>query len=241
MTRWVAEDGRPLLAIRYRTRSNRVIDKLYPVDDVIEAIVDPTTFLPLRFKIVLKEGTHRRDEITRFDHQALVARWESRIKHKSKEFPIEADTRDLVTFMYSMRGQRFQSGSNYHFRVMADDKIYDLHVAARGYEAVTLPTFGAVNSLRLDPTAAFQGLFIRRGKMTVWISQDERNLCTKVTASVPFISITTFRALLAEVHGPGDDVWIQKTREQRKLMSVEEEDPEVEKALRELDEEQVGP
>ena len=43
-TQWVEEDGRTLLAIRYRTRSNKVIAVIYPVDDKIESIVDPETF-----------------------------------------------------------------------------------------------------------------------------------------------------------------------------------------------------
>jgi hypothetical protein len=232
VSRWVEENGRRLLAIRYRTRSNRFIAKLYPVDDTIEAIIDPTVFKPVRFKIVLREGGHRRDEVTTFDYDRLTAHWESRVKNSRKDLPLENEARDLVSFMYSLRAQQFVPGSNYQYRVMADDKIYDLFVKAVAPEKVELPTFGAVDSLRLEPTAAFDGLFVRKGKITVWVSQDERNVVTKLVGSVPVASIKVF---LTEVRGPGDDYWIRRTRKKAGT-GKEDEDPEVEKALRELDE-----
>ena len=237
VSRWIEEDGRKLLAIRYRTRSNRFIAKLYPVDDIIEAVIDPATFLPVRFKIVLREGGHRRDEVTRFDYERLTAHWESRVKNKSRDFPIEKDTRDLVSFMYYMRSMKFQIGSRQQYRVMSDDKIYDLFIKASALESLKLSTFGSVASVKLEPTAAFDGLFKREGKMTVWVSQDERNIVTKIVGSVPIASI---KVILSEVRGPGEDAWIVKTRK-RVAAQAEDEDPEVEKALRELDESRVEP
>jgi hypothetical protein len=237
VSRWIEEDGRKLLAIRYRTRSNRIVAALYPVDDVIECIIEPVTFLPVRFKVVLKEGPHRRDEVTWFDHAAGVARWESRVKEKCKEYPIEPDTRDVVSFMYHLRSQRFEAGREYPYRVMADDKIYDLILKADKQETVTLRGFGDVPAVRLEPKAAFHGLFIRKGRMTVWVSRDDRNLCAKLVGSVPVASI---RAVLSEVHGPGDDSWVTQTRE-RLAREPEEDEPEVERALRELDTENPTP
>jgi hypothetical protein len=114
---------------------------------------------------------------------------------------------------------------------MADDKIYDLFVKALGEETVKLATFGAVKSMKLEPTAAFDGLFVRKGRMTVWVSQDKRNLVTRMVAGVPVASI---KVVLSEVRGPGDDFWTVKTREKSKA-SAEREDSEVEKALREMD------
>ena len=32
-TEWIEEDGRTLIAIRFRTKSNDVLSKIYPVDD----------------------------------------------------------------------------------------------------------------------------------------------------------------------------------------------------------------
>ena len=236
VSRWIEEDGRRLLAIRYRTRSNRFIAAIYPVDDLIESIVDPETFLPVRFVKKLKEGRHRNDEITTFDYEKGEARWEDRIKDRSKTYPIDEDTRDIVSFMYFMRSDRFKPGDKKAFRVMADEKIYDLFVSAHDAEKIKLKRFGRVKSIRLEPEAQFQGLFVRKGKVTVWVSDDERHLCTKVVGSVPVASI---KVVLWEVRGPGDDFWIRRTNELSGKKD-DEEDPEVEKALRELDDQPVS-
>lgn len=207
-TEWIQEDGRTLLAIRYRTRSNRAIATLYPVNDTIEAVIEPTTFLPVRFEKNLREGRKRYHERTTFDHTALKAHWKSLLTGKEKIFDIDPDTRDLVTFMYYMRSQTFPEGVQSHYRVMADDKTYDLYLKAMSVESVKLKSYGRVPSLRLEPQAKFEGLFVRKGKMTVWVSRDARSLCTQVKAVVPVANV---RVVLVDVNGPGDDQWVQRS------------------------------
>jgi len=231
VTRWVEENGRKLLAIRYRARSNRVLAAIYPVDDIVEAVVDPVSFRPVRFVKNLKEGSHRNQEVTLYDFEKGTAHWESRTKNKSRDYPVEEDTRDLVTFMYFVRGQRFEEGTNRRFRVSDDDKLYDLTVKAYGEEPLELQGFGKVKCMKLEPVAEFQGLFVRKGRMLIWIVQGERCIVTRVVASLPVANV---RAVLSEVHGPGDDFWIRQTRENLKGRP-KEEDPEVDKAMRELD------
>jgi hypothetical protein len=209
-TQWALEDQRKLIVIRYRTLSNKIIDTLYPVDDTIETYVDPVTFLPVRFVKRLNEGRHRYHEVTTFDYSNRVAHWESLIKKKTKTFALESDTRDLVSFMYLLRSVPFHPDSSHQYRVMADDKTYDLWVKIAGPEPVRLNTFGAVNSLRFDPEAAFEGIFVRKGKLTAWVSTDDRRLCTRMVGSVPVASINV---LLTEVYGPGNDFWTQTTRQ----------------------------
>lgn len=233
VSRWIEEDGRRLLAIRYRTRSNRIIAAIYPVDDLIESIIDPETFLPVRFVKKLKEGRRRNDEVTTFDFEKGEAHWVDYYKKRTKTYPIDADTRDIVSFMYFMRSYRFEPGVRKDFRVMADEKIYDLFVTAGDVEEVKLKRFGRVKSIRLEPEAQFEGLFVRKGKVTVWVARDQRGVVTRMVGSIPVASI---HVVLWEVHGPGDDFWIKQTNEILEDGKGEEEDPDVEKALKELDE-----
>lgn len=204
-TEWVERYGRTLLSIQLRTRSNRVLDRIYPVDDFIESIIDPHTFLPLRFEINLSEGRYRKHEITKFDYENQIAYWRSETRDRENTFPLEPDTRDLVSFAYYMRRIGFTPGSRQHFRVMTDEKIYDLWLEARNYTRVRLPNYGRVNSIEVEPEAAFEGLFVRRGRMTFWVSGDERRVLTRMSASIPVASI---RMVLQDVRGPGNDEWI---------------------------------
>lgn len=205
-TEWIEEDGRTLLAIRYRTRSNKVIATIYPVDDKMESIIDPLTFLPVRFTKNLREGRHRYHETTTFDYENLKAHWTSFVKNKELTYDIEPDTRDLVSFMYYMRAKPFKSGDRQHHRVMADEKVYDLFLKVGKKTEVEIDDIGTVSCMHVEPKAKFQGLFVRKGKMHLLVSTDPRRLCTQVKAKVPVASI---RVRLDAVLGPGDDFWVK--------------------------------
>ncbi len=202
---WIEEDGRILLAIRARIQTVSVLEKIFPVDDFLESVVDPLTFLPLRFTRRLSEGRYRLHEVTTFDHGALRAHWKHLLRENSEaEFPIEADTRDMMSYMYYMRRHAWQPDSALSGRVMANEKLYDLVVQTRQYENVKLPEYGSVRSLLVEPDAKFKGVFIKAGRLRVWISDDQRCLCTMATAKVP---VGTVRVMLQRVEGPGQDRW----------------------------------
>ncbi len=94
-----SENGRRLLAIRARIQTVSVLDKIFPVDDFLESVVDPQTFLPLRFTRRLSEGPLPLHEVTTFDHAALQAHWKHLLrKGFEQDFAIEADTRDADQF-----------------------------------------------------------------------------------------------------------------------------------------------
>ena len=89
---------------------------------------------------------------------------------------------------------------------MADEKIYDLWVNVQKREKVELPAYGPVDCLKLEPEAAFNGLFVRKGRMWVWISADPRCVATRIEASIPVANV---HAVLQSVTGPGKDRWGQ--------------------------------
>jgi hypothetical protein len=205
-TEWVKhDDGRTLLRIRFKTRTNRVVETLYPVEDIQETLIDPETFLPVQNLINSRQGRRTQHEITRFDHQAKKAYWESLKKDRKKVVDIEADTRDIISMMYFIRSQSYTVGDSIETKVFTDEKLFDLFVKIPKKEKVDLDAYGPVASLRFDPEAAFNGLFVRKGKMTLWVSNDRRKLCTKITAEVPVAKI---RIQLVKVSGPGRDFWV---------------------------------
>lgn len=205
VSEYINEDGRELLAIRVTTHTRSILSTFYPVDDFIESVIDPATFLPVRFTKRLSEGRYRLHEVTTFDHKARMAHWQHLLRNDSQDFTIDADTRDLISYMFYMRSQKFKPGKHYDFRVMADEKLYDLMVEARDIETLDIGNYAKIRTLKLDPEAKFHGLFVRVGKLEVWISDDERCLCVRATAKAPVIG--TIRLLIDRVEGPGDDFW----------------------------------
>ena len=205
-TSWTNRQEKKLIHVRFATRTNRVVEKLYPVDDLIEAMIDPATMLPVLFAKRLSEGRYRTDEETVFDHATGQAVWRSRKSNRTKTFPIEPDTRCLVSIMYYLRGQQFSPGEKYEYQVMADEKLFDLFVNVRKEEKLKLPPWGEVPCLKIEPEAAFQGLFVRKGKITMWVAQGERRVCTRIVGEIPVASV---KLTLTGVKGPGDDTWVK--------------------------------
>lgn len=203
---WTNHDGRDLLVVRIRTRSNAVISTVYPVDDTIETVIDPVTFLPLSFTKILNEGRYHTDEITTFDHAAGKAYWHNRKKGDRKEFAIEPDTRDIVSLMYYLRREPFRPGQERTFRVMADEKLYDLYIKVVEREVLPSDHYDRIKTVRIEPDAAFEGIFVRKGKLTLWVTEDDRRILAKVMAEIPVANV---RIHLAEVRGPGDDRWVK--------------------------------
>lgn len=211
-TEWVWGQERWRLRIRFLTTSNGVLSALYPVDDLVETLVDPETLRPLVFHMNLNQGDRHRHETTRFDWDNLQAHYIRKREDREDEvktYPIRPDTRDIVSFMYFMRTEAFEPDSTYEFEVMSDEKLYDLTVKIRDEERIRLDTYGRVPSLRMDPIAEFQGMVNRRGKMRVWLSTGGRQLLTKVFVDTPFANV---RLLLKSVEGPGAETWQTEER-----------------------------
>ena len=203
-------EGRDVLAIRMRSRTYPFFNWVFKADDRHESIVDPSTLLPIQFTKNLREGSYRCHEITRFDHKAGRAHYAHQTNGSKKSYDIDPDTRDILSFMYYMRGQPFEPNSTNEYRVMADEKIFDLIVQAKGVEEIGLPHYEKkVPSLEIVPEAKFDGLFVRKGNGILWVSRDSRRLLTFAKMKVPFGRV---RITLQEVRGPGSDFWITEKR-----------------------------
>lgn len=208
-TSWVLEHDRWLIEIKFRTQSNGLLSSIYPVDDTVITLVDPESLRPLSHTLDLNEGKTKRVARTRFDWQNLQAHYLKEHDNKEDEhkvIPLEAGSRDLVSFMYFLRETPFVDKQTYHFEVLADYKMYDLTVKTGGTDKIHLDGYGKVKSLKLLPEAKFEGIFVRKGKMELWLSADKAQLLTKLQLDTPFAKV---KLLLNSVEGPGAEAWKQ--------------------------------
>jgi hypothetical protein len=198
-TSWTEEDGRRLLVIRMLTRSNAFLSKFYPVDDTIESVIEPESFLPVRFHQVLNEGRFHAQRLTTFDRTNNVAHFEDLRSGTKEDFPVAPDARDPVSFMYATRRYRFTPGETNHCQVVSNKKVCDLLVKVGKIDKIPVPGLGKVPSIRIEPTGADAGLFISIGRMWLWVSDDDRRILTRVVAEAP---IGKFKALLQRIEVP---------------------------------------
>jgi hypothetical protein len=210
---WVQVDGRRLLTLTMEAQSNGIVEKLYPVKEFMQTVINPVDFLPISFEKDSHEGRRYSHELTTFDHVALKGYWESLSKNSQKEFDIEKDTRDLMGLMYWVRKEPVRTGEVRHYNVMTDEKMYELIIDAGKKDKVALDQYGRVSCIKMEPKGKFNGMFVRKGRMFLWVSDDERYTICRVTASVPVASI---KIMLKEVRGPGDDFWVQPSKRKKR-------------------------
>ena len=211
-TQWMEVEGRTLLSIKAIAKTTSVVSKIYPFNDYVETRINPETFLPVEYVQKLREGRHVRDDIVSFNHAGCVAIWKSAKQNAAnvtKEIKIERDTRDVLCLAYYMRSKGLAVGQEEGFRVLVDDKIYDLQVTGLGYETMNVEEFKDVKCLVVEPRAAFGGIFVRKGRVALWFSEDMRRICTRMTGK---LSVANLKAILMAVGGPGDDAWSRNVR-----------------------------
>ena len=206
---WVEVQGRRLLTLTMEARSNGIVESLYPVKEFMQTLIDPVTFLPLGFEKQSSEGSHKHWELTMFNHARKNGKWRSKLRLTERDFEIAEDTRDLMGLMYWIRKTPVRAGEEVTYNVMTDEKLYEMTLGDAKEDTVKLDRYGKVKCVEIEPKGKFNGMFIRKGRMWVWVSDDERYTICKVTASVPVANI---RVYLTDVEGPGDDFWVTKKR-----------------------------
>ena len=182
---------------------------IYPVNDKAVILIDPVTALPVRTDIILNEGsTHKRNRTT-FFHKKKVAVFQDFITRDIKEIPIEKDTQDLYSFIYSTRKYPLSNITNKTHKILAEEKIYDLSFKIHEDKKINISGYGDVLCSTIEPIAEFDGIFIRKGKIFFWVSKADRHMITTVKTKVAVGKITIE---LQSLSGPGTDFWIKNKK-----------------------------
>jgi hypothetical protein len=209
-TYWDVYEEKPVIVIRVTAKTTSVVKKIYPVNDMIESTVDPQTLLPLKYTQRLREGRHKRDDEVVFNHAKGEAVWKRTGRDETKIIEIDKDARDVVSLTYRMRGSDFDVCEKEKFKDEVDDKLYDLTVEGVKKEKRDVKTQGKIDCLLVEPKAKFGEIFVRKGKVFLWFSDDDRNVCVRMEAELPVANV---KAILQKVDGPGEDSWIEKDDE----------------------------
>ncbi len=206
-TERVMEDGREVIRILMVSKSYKAFTKIYKVDDRKEVTLDPKTALPLRIDLQMNEGSIHTSQQTWFDHANHTAHFHDRIANTTNQIEIASQTRDVVTFLFSMRHEDPATLSDKEYSLFSGGKLYSIKLKTRKQDRMKLPGYGKVECIPVEPVAEFDGLFLRKGKITFWVSNQNRRMITCIKAKIP---VGKIMVKLQNVSGPGDDFWVMK-------------------------------
>ncbi len=181
--------------VQCETRSNSFVSMFYEVRDDIKTLIDAKEGFSRSFDIKKNEGSYHGSEQIEFDYDRNLANY-TRIskgtlsdKIRRKDIPIPGKVSDPLSCLYYIRGLDLKPGSESQLTVNTDRKNWVLTLKVLGSEKLDLKGLGRFNALVVEPEAQFQGLFVRKGKMTVWLDEKTR-IPLKMKVDIPIGSAT---------------------------------------------------
>ncbi|MBI4373073.1 MAG: DUF3108 domain-containing protein [Candidatus Omnitrophica bacterium] len=183
--------GRDAYHIVAFARSNSLIDLVYPVRDEHHSYIDKEHLHSLRYEKILREGRYRADEVIDFDQENHTAIHFSRKNGTKKQVLIAKNVQDEISSAYWFRMQPMKVGDVIHIPANSDEKNWDFEVKVLERDQLELKKLGVFDAFQIEPSAKFQGVFIRRGKIRGWMSTDEKRLPLMMKTKIPVLGTIT--------------------------------------------------
>jgi hypothetical protein len=171
-------------------QSAAYISAFYRIDDRNESYLGVSPQRALRFEKHLREGRYRHSSFTEYDHDRKLVSYRyldfspvpkgiSRLeeaekygKYQHEEYPLNPGALDELSVLYYVRGLPLMEGRVVTAKVFASRKNWDLEVKVLGHE--TLDTvLGRRDTLVVEPLLKFEGIFQQKGRVIVWLTDDE--------------------------------------------------------------------
>ncbi|MDI6739476.1 MAG: DUF3108 domain-containing protein [Candidatus Edwardsbacteria bacterium] len=177
------------------TWSNPFFSNFYHVHDRAESFVERDNLVSLYFRKKLEEGKYRHEESVVFDHQKNQARYST-----GQVIEMAPGSRDVLLSLFYARLFPLEVGRSLYIDNHTDKKNYPLEVKVLKKE--TLKTaLGRVECFMIEPVLRTTGLFENKGRLTVWITNDQRRIPVLMKSK---IIIGSVNAVLKE-YTPGAD------------------------------------
>lgn len=163
-------DGHPCYRIYSLAKSGRTFSLFFRVHDQVNSYMDVYQLFTRRFTKSLEEGNYRANQEINFDHVNGIATY-----HNGKEYEIPPNVQDVLSAFYYTRCLDLEVGSEIAIETHADRKNYPLLVQVLRKETVEVPA-GTFDCLVVEPVLQSTGIFKQKGKLTVWLTDDDNKI-----------------------------------------------------------------
>jgi hypothetical protein len=200
-------DGRPAYHIVSTANSNSVFDGIYRVRDRVISLMDEDRLFSLYFEKHLREGRYRVDQQVRFDHVRAVATYQD-----GREASISPGAFDVLAAFYRVRTMPLQPGQRFFLESHDNRRNFPLRVTVLRRERVETPA-GTFDCLVVEPTLRSGAFFKNEGKLTIWLTDDDRRMPVLMRSKLPIgaisVELTEYRRPLhprssAPLRAPSD-------------------------------------
>jgi hypothetical protein len=192
--RSASEGNRNVFEAIATARSEGFVPLLFDVNDVFRATSSPQTLCSEGITKKVNEGHRHKDTQIAFDYSRKQAVLNERDLNQPQAPPKHAESdippcvEDVVTAFYYLRRQKLEVGHTVELPVNDGSRTQRVIVEVQTREKVQTP-MGMFDAIRVEPRV-FNGLLKRKGRMLIWLSDDQRHLPLRVKAMMAVGSIT---------------------------------------------------
>ncbi|MBF0432529.1 MAG: DUF3108 domain-containing protein [Fibrobacteria bacterium] len=138
---------------------------------------------PVHFEKNIHEGSY----------EAHIRSWFDQDKHKAwlqdTICSISPFTHDILSAFYFIRSQKLEPGLDFMLNAVSGKKKYELIVLCHKRETITVKA-GKFKTIIVEPKVVGVGLFKAKGKLRIWLTDDDRHIPVKMRSKIPVGSIT---------------------------------------------------
>lgn len=177
------------IKITSQVHSAPLISAFYKVEDYAESHV--INGMPSFFKIKQREGRKRGNKETFFDMVSKKVLHINHIKGTRNEYNISAENLwDVMSGFYYLRTQKLNIGETVYINVFDSNKFYRAEVEVLRKDRVIMSDKKELNAVVVKPRLKSEGLFVNKGDISVWLSDDDMKIPLKVETEVPIGKVT---------------------------------------------------
>jgi hypothetical protein len=154
---------------------------VYSSNDTLDSWYDYRAGVSRRFqKRTRNSGETRRDRF----YEIFPEQGRYRSVHRDTTYPTPPDALDDVSFLYALRTVPLQVGGRYAFPRYFRMAENPLEVTVLGRETLELPDGSRAPCLVLQPVIGSSGLFARKAKARLWLTDDARRIPVQIKGSI---------------------------------------------------------
>ncbi|NOZ60851.1 MAG: DUF3108 domain-containing protein [Calditrichaeota bacterium] len=174
----VEKMGRQCYKIQTEARSSAFFSAFFKVRDKIISYMDKNGLFSWGFEKHLREGKFSSDRVVVYDQYHGWA-----VTNKKDSLQIPPDVHDILTSFYFIRTQKLEVGKSLFLDNHADNKLYPLEVKVHKKERIRVKA-GTFDCVVVEPILRAEGLFKSKGRLLVWLTDDERKIPVQMKSKI---------------------------------------------------------
>jgi hypothetical protein len=201
------KENRQIYHLQTTAKSSSTFSWIYRVKDEVNSYVDYEKFYPFRFEKKLREGGYEADLFTDYFPGDSLAKVESiryddgKVrKRKNYEVTVPPYVQDILSSFYYIRRQDLEVGKSVYMSNHEKKKVYNLEVKVHRRETIEVEA-GTFKCIVVEPLIQGEGLFKKKGSLTIWLTDDDKKIPVQMTSEVLVGHITTELTKIEGVKG----------------------------------------